>query len=227
MDKIPYISSIQNSIFPIKNKLISEIEIKGRISYNGFQIIHQEVNGFETYFILQKIKSISPNPNPSFFLITNLNRVSLYGKIIKIAKVRSMFPYSEFLQKEVFESNNLDSNGKFNNDPRITPYGKFIRKYWIDELPQIFELLSGKIKLVGIRAMSEHYFSLYSEDYKALYLKTKPGIISPIFDENSSFQQIEEIEKQYLIEYQNAPIKTDFKYLIITFKNILKGIRSK
>jgi lipopolysaccharide/colanic/teichoic acid biosynthesis glycosyltransferase len=151
----------------------------------------------------------------------------MFGNIIKIRKIRSMYPYSEFLQKDVFESNQLDTSGKFNDDPRITGIGKFIRKYWIDEIPQFFELLSGKIKLVGIRAMSEHYFSLYSDDYKQLYYQVKPGIISPIFDDNCPFSEIERIEKEYLISYIESPLRTDVKYFFKTILKILKGTRSK
>jgi lipopolysaccharide/colanic/teichoic acid biosynthesis glycosyltransferase len=138
-----------------------------------------------------------------------------------------MYPYSEFLQKRVFESNNLSNSGKFNNDPRITPAGKYIRKYWIDELPQLFEIIRGKIKLVGIRAMSQHFFSLYSKEYQELYELTKPGFFSPIFDDNSSFEEIQKIEFQYLLEYQKSPLKTDIKYFLKTLIQIIKGTRSK
>ena len=225
--KIPYLSKLINWIIKGKNKLLSEIEVKGRVYYNGFKIEKQFLVENEIYLILRKVNSISDNPSPSFHLITNLNRVSMFGNIIKIRKIRSMYPYSEFLQKDVFESNQLDTSGKFNDDPRITGIGKFIRKYWIDEIPQFFELLSGKIKLVGIRAMSEHYFSLYSDDYKQLYYQVKPGIISPIFDDNCPFSEIERIEKEYLISYIESPLRTDVKYFFKTILKILKGTRSK
>jgi lipopolysaccharide/colanic/teichoic acid biosynthesis glycosyltransferase len=225
--KIPFFDFLINRITLGKRKLISDIEFKGRCYYNGFNFLFSITHGNEKICFLQKSRTICENPNPSFYLITKLNRVSINGQIIKIAKVRSMYPYSEFLQKDIYESNQLDSTGKFNNDPRITFYGKFIRKYWIDELPQLFELMSGKIKLVGIRAMSEHFFSLYSEEYRKLYYKVKPGIISPIFDENCSFEEIEQIEKKYLEEYNNSPLYTDVKYFLITLSSIIKGTRSK
>jgi lipopolysaccharide/colanic/teichoic acid biosynthesis glycosyltransferase len=225
--KIPHISNLFNFFTRGKNKLLSSIEVKGRSYYNGFKMIKEISNSSDNILVLQKDKTPSNNPNPSFFLFTKLNRVSLHGNIVKILKIRSMYPYSEFLQKEIYESNSLDNNGKFLNDPRITTFGKFIRKYWIDEVPQIFELLNGKIKLVGIRAMSQHFFSLYSEDYKELYYNTKPGIISPIFSDDSNFGEIEKIEKQYLLEYQKKPYITDFKYFWLTVKSIFNGVRSK
>jgi lipopolysaccharide/colanic/teichoic acid biosynthesis glycosyltransferase len=139
-----------------------------------------------------------------------------------------MYPYSEFLQKKIFEQNNMGNTGKVQYDPRITPQGKIFRRYWIDELPQLLDWLRGEIKLVGIRAMSQHFFSLYSQEYKDLYLQVKPCIISPIFDEKTDdFKEIERIEYNYLSNYLNNPIRTDWRYFWITFGSILKGVRSK
>jgi len=60
-----------------------------------------------------------------------------------------MYPFSEFLQKQIFDANGLVGTGKFKNDFRLTEYGKFLRKHWIDELPQIYDWLHGDIKLVA------------------------------------------------------------------------------
>ncbi len=138
-----------------------------------------------------------------------------------------MHPYSEFLQKKIFESNNLNSIGKFGEDFRITKLGKYYRKYWLDELPQIYDWLRGEIKLVGIRALSQHFFSLYPREFQNLFVQVKPGIISPIFDENTDgFEDIVRIEKRYLELYLKNPIKTDIKYFFITLKQIISGVRS-
>ena len=95
-------------------------------------------------------------------------------------------------------------------------------------MPQLLDWLRGTIKLVGIRAMSQHYFSLYSKEYQDLYIEVKPGIISPIFDDKTdSFKDIQRIEKEYLVSYLKSPIKTDFKYFFLTLNHILKGVRSK
>jgi lipopolysaccharide/colanic/teichoic acid biosynthesis glycosyltransferase len=225
--KIPFLDKFSNLITNHKNKVLSWVEVYGRLSFTGFDILDEISIDDLQYILARKVKITSTNPVPSFYLVVNLNRVSLFGNIIKVKKVRSMYPYSEFLQKRVFETNSLNNSGKFNNDPRITPAGKYIRKYWIDELPQLFEIIRGKIKLVGIRAMSQHFFSLYSKEYQELYLLTKPGFFSPIFDDNSSFQEIQKIEYQYLKEYKQNPIKTDIKYFLKTLAQIIKGTRSK
>jgi len=228
LSKMSTTAGLQEWLSRGKNKVISWAEVYGRLAYCGFDVEFDERYHGMQYVIAHKTKTISNNPSPSFYVFIKLNRVSLYGNIIKINKVRSMYPYSEFLQKRIFEQNSLGNGGKFNVDPRITPQGKIFRKYWIDELPQLLDWLRGEIKLVGIRAMSQHFFSLYSQGYKDLYLKVKPGIISPIFDENSdTFQDIERIEYEYLENYMKHPLKTDWKYFWITAQSILKGVRSK
>ena len=139
-----------------------------------------------------------------------------------------MYPYSEFLQKKVFEQNELTSTGKFAADFRITEFGKIYRKYWIDEIPQLLDWFRGTIKLVGIRAMSQHFFSLYPQEYQEMYFKVKPGIISPIFDEKTDgFKDIVRIEQAYLESFLKNPVKTDIKYFYITISRMFGGVRSK
>ena len=194
--KIPYLNVLYKLISGGRNKVISRAETWGRLFYCGFEVENEIKNGGICYLLARKTKTPSENTNPSFYPIIKLNRVSLYGVIIKIHKIRSMYPYSEFIQKKVFEETNLTSTGKFGNDFRITKAGKIFRKYWIDEIPQFLDWFRGKIKLVGIRAMSQHYFSLYPQEYKDLYYKVKPGIISPIFDEKTDgFSEIVRIEQ--------------------------------
>jgi lipopolysaccharide/colanic/teichoic acid biosynthesis glycosyltransferase len=228
MPKIPYINLLYKAISGGKNKVISKAEAWGRLCYSGFDVDEELLTGNITLIKARKTFTRSENPNPSFSPVITLNRVSLGGHIIKIHKVRSMYPYSEFLQKKVFEMSNLSSTGKFNNDFRITVFGKLFRKYWIDELPQLADWLSGEIKLVGIRAMSQHYFSLYTKEYQELYFKVKPGIFSPIFDEKTaSFEDIQRIEQEYLESYIKQPLMTDVRYFFKTISHILKGVRSK
>lgn len=225
--KIRYLSSAYFILTKGKNKAISKAEVWGRLFHAGFEVVNEIVISGLSYCVARKAKTLSENPSPSYYPLIALNRVSLYGNIIKIHKIRSMYPYSEFLQKKVFEEGNMSSIGKADNDFRITKHGKIFRKYWIDELPQVIDWLRGEIKLVGIRAMSQHFFSLYPQEYKDLYFEVKPGIISPIFDEKTNgFPEIIKIEQTYLEDYLRSPFITDFKYFFITLKDILKGAKS-
>jgi lipopolysaccharide/colanic/teichoic acid biosynthesis glycosyltransferase len=228
LSKVKLLSPFYKWLIGDRNKVMSDIEISGRLCYSGFDVESEIIIEDKKWIIARKVRTPSENPAPSFYILIQLNRVSLFGNIIRINKLRSMYPYSEFLQKKIYDSNQLGSTGKFQNDPRITPQGHIFRKYWIDELPQLLDWLRGEIKLVGIRAMSQHFFSLYDDEYKDLYYQVKPGIISPIFDEKTStFNEIRNIEFEYLQSYLNAPVRTDWKYFWITFSHILKGVRSK
>ena len=118
-----------------------------------------------------------------------------------------MHPYSEFIQEDVHKKNKLNTKGKLSNDFRLTSWGKFLRKYWIDELPQIYNLLRGDIKLVGPRALSEHYFSLYPKDIQDLRISIKPGLIPPYYaDMPSCFQEIIESERKFLQQKLKAQL---------------------
>ena len=64
-----------------------------------------------------------------------------------------------------------------NPDLFITRVGRFLRKTWLDELPMLINWMKGDLKLVGVRPLSSHYFSLYSEELRALRIRTKPGLI--------------------------------------------------
>jgi len=227
LPEIPFLNKIFLLLSDGNNKVIPKTEVWGRLFFNGFDIKKQTLFNGLSFLLVRKELTPSENPNPSFYPIIMLNRIGLYGNIIKIHKVRSMYPYSEFLQKKVFEENNISSIGKFGNDFRITRLGKFYRKYWIDELPQFIDWFRGEIKLVGIRALSQHFFSLYSKEYQDLFIQVKPGIISPIFDDKTDgFSDIERIELKYLKSYLSHPVITDIKYFFITFKQIISGIRS-
>lgn len=226
--KIPVLKQVYFLLTGGKGRVISRAEVWGRLSYCGFDVINDFTHSGINYVLAQKTKTISENPNPTYSPIITLNRVSIGGKIIKIHKVRSMYPYSEFIQKRVFDDNDMTTTGKVNEDFRITKLGKIYRKFWIDELPQILDWLRGEIKVVGIRAMSQHFFSLYPEEYKKLFVQVKPGIISPIFDEDTvGFDGIVEIEQKYLESYLSYPVKTDIKYFFITFSQIVNGVRSQ
>ena len=204
-----------------------KIELEGIMMYYGFEIKTEIFSNNKKYIFAKKRYEKSNIKKPALNFLISLDRVGMGGKNIKIHKFRSMYKYSEFLHQGVLEDEGISTMGKVKSDPRITPLGKFMRKYWIDELPQIFDLLTFKIKLVGIRAMSYAFFEQYPERYKQKYFKVKPGLIGPIFDEKTTgFNEIVRIEEKYLDDYLNNPFKTDFKLFFKTLIMIFKGLRS-
>jgi lipopolysaccharide/colanic/teichoic acid biosynthesis glycosyltransferase len=133
-----------------------------------------------------------------------------------------MHPYSEYLQSYINSKYGLQSGGKFNNDPRVTTIGKIFRKFWLDELPMIVNLLRGELKLVGVRPLSRHYFSLYPESVQSDRIKTKPGLLPPFYaDLPETFEEIIESERRYLKSYQTYGRLTDVKYFGVIFYNIV------
>lgn len=212
-----------------QRRSLARAEVWGRLVYYGMKIEAEEVIGDHAYVIAKNITHKSSNKMPTYHPIVSLEKVGLNGSIIRLHKVRSMYAFSEFLQKDLYYSQGLTNTGKFKNDFRLTDYGPFIRKYWIDEIPGIYDWLRGDIKLVGMRATSPHYLSLYPKDTVQLYLQIKPGLVPPIFDENTAgFEQIVEIERTYLEKYIRQPLKTDLLYFWYTFRDIfVRKVRSK
>ena len=92
----------------------------------------------------------------------------------------------------------------------------------------ILNVLKGEMKIVGVRPLSTHYFSLYSKKMKNMRIKSKPGLIPPFyFDMPKTFEEIMISEEKYLKSYFKNPLKTDIKYFFGAVKNILfRGARS-
>jgi lipopolysaccharide/colanic/teichoic acid biosynthesis glycosyltransferase len=221
----PKLPGIRHLYFVITKGLdrnISRAEILGRLSYCGFKYIKDyEVNGMR-YFAAEKKNSISSEPYPSYGPVIALERICINGQIKRIYKLRTMHPFSEFIQKEIFEQNKLDERGKIHDDFRRTKWGTLLRKYWIDELPQIVNWVRGDLDLVGIRALSEHFYSLYPDDLKKLRIKVNPGLVPPYYaDMPNNWEEILESERRYLFQKIEKPLRTDVKYFIKAFYNIV------
>ena len=103
-----------------------------------------------------------------------------------------------------------------------------MRKLWIDELPQLYNWIRGDITLIGVRALSEHYFSLYPKDLQELRTSFKPGLIPPYYaDMPKKFNEVIESERRYLQRKQEKQYSTDILYFSKAFINILfHGARS-
>ena len=86
----------------------------------------------------------------------------------------------------------------------------------------IYNFLKGDLKLVGVRPLSEIFFSTYPEDLKKLRIKHKPGLIPPYYvDLPGSIEEVWESERQYLEKYEKNPLKTDIVYIFKALNNIV------
>ncbi|EHO40192.1 sugar transferase [Caldithrix abyssi DSM 13497] len=227
--KLPYIKNIYFLITRGQNRLISRAEVLGRLHFCGFKVIAEKEMNNRLYYIARKIRFPSIDRNPSYGPLIKLRRIGLDGRLIYVYKFRTMHPYSEYLQDYVYEKNKLEQNGKFANDFRITTWGKWMRRLWIDELPQLYNFLRGDLSLIGVRALSPHYFSLYPDDVKEMRIKFKPGLVPPYYaDMPNSFEEIVESERRYLLKKMQSPFLTDCQYFTKAMFNILfRNARSR
>lgn len=229
---MPKISGFKKFYFFItkgKRRVLSRAEVLGRLVSCGFKIVEEKEIDNKLFFVVKKVSEGTEVENPSYGPLFRMNRIGKNGKQIGVYKMRTMHPYSEFLQEYIYEINDLQEGGKFADDFRISGAGRFMRKFWIDELPMLLNLLNGDMKLVGVRPLSKHYLSLYSEELKELRLTAKPGLVPPFYaDMPKTLDEIQESEMRYLRAYKKAPIRTDFQYFFKAFYNIvLKKARSK
>ena len=107
-------------------------------------------------------------------------RVGKNGKTFKCWKFRSMCINSQEILKEILETNpqmraEWEKDHKFVNDPRVTKFGKFLRKTSLDELPQIINILVGDMSFIGPRPVTEEELFKYGE-FKDYVLSVSPGL---------------------------------------------------
>lgn len=206
-----------------RNRLLSKAEVLGRLVSCGFEIIdYQTFNGL-MYVVSKKVKEPEFNMNASYGPLYKMPRMGKNGKMIGVYKFRTMHPYAEYLQDYVLKINGYAESGKPADDFRLTPWGKFLRRYWFDETPQLINILKGELKLVGIRPISERYFQDIPKDLQELRLKQKPGCIPPYvaLDRKSSVDGVLQAEREYLTEKSKNPYTTDIKYFFKAIFNIV------
>jgi lipopolysaccharide/colanic/teichoic acid biosynthesis glycosyltransferase len=148
--------------------------------------------------------------------------------MIGVYKFRTMHPYSEYLQDYVIKKNGYSEIGKPADDFRLTSWGGTMRKLWLDELPQLINVVKGEMKLVGIRPVSKRFLEEYPDDMKELRLKHKPGCVPPyVALLKQEVGEYIESERTYLKEKELNPYTTDTKYFFRAVYNILSNkIRS-
>lgn len=165
------------------------------------------------------------SPGPVFY---SSIRIGQNGRRFRFYKFRSMYVDADERKKELMENNEMQGNMfKMENDPRIIPIGRFMRKYSIDELPQFWNVLRGDMSMVGTRPPTEDEFENYEFHHKAR-LGIKPGLTgmwqvsgrSDITD----FEEVVALDTEYIA---NWTLGLDIKILFKTIAVVLSGNGSK
>ncbi len=220
--RLPFFRKLYFWFWKYNSRRISYAETLGRLYSCGFEYVEEIESKGVTWLVLNKKDRPLLSFDVTYSPLIKLRRIGKGGILISVFKMRTMHPYSEFLQDFIYRKNQLSEGGKFSNDFRVTTFGRFMRKTWIDELPMILNLLKGDIKIVGVRPLSRHYFSLYPLEVQKKRIKYKPGLIPPFYvDMPKTLDEIVDSESIYLDRYEKAPLRTDFIYFWKAVWNIV------
>lgn len=169
-------------------------------------------------FLCLWIKADSPGP-----AVYASDRIGLKGKKFRCYKLRTMVVNAD-LRKNALRANN-ERHGPFfkmENDPRITCFGKWLRKFSIDEIPQLWNVFRGEMSLVGPRPHPLDDYGLYSIDHLRR-LDVNPGLTGlwQVTSRNDpSFETNMSLDLEYI---ENWSLGLDFKILLRTISVVLRG----
>jgi len=166
------------------------------------------------------------SPGPVFF---RQQRSGLNGAPFEILKFRTMTSNAEQMKHELAAMNEMTGPVfKITNDPRVTPLGKWLRKWSLDELPQLFNVLRGEMSLVGPRPLPVDEVKRFSDLAHRRRLSVKPGLtcLWQIQGRNkiSDFQEWVRLDLEYI---DNWSIWLDLQILLRTIPAVLRATGAK
>lgn len=230
LPKVPVFKEIYFALTKGEGRVLSRAEVLGRLFFCGFELVETSHYDEYFYFIVQKVSEHRIDAKPSYGPLFKMGRVGKGGKIIYVYKLRTMHPYSEYLQSFMVKNHGYDNDGKgkIENDFRVSTLGKFFRKYWLDELPQIINVIKGEMNIVGVRPLSLTRYIEFPEEVKKMRIKLKPGCIPPYVSLLMSNEEDNiKAELIYLKQREKHPVYTDIKFFVLAIYNILTNkIRS-
>lgn len=152
------------------------------------------------------------------------DRVGYNKRIFKMHKFRTMCDDADTRQNNLAHLNIMDGPVfKIKNDPRITPVGRILRKFSIDELPQLFNVLLGDMSIVGPRPMALRDYKGFPEDWQRRRFSMRPGLTCywQIQGRNNvDFETWMRLDMEYI---DNWSLWEDFRIILLTIPAVLKG----
>jgi exopolysaccharide biosynthesis polyprenyl glycosylphosphotransferase len=170
------------------------------------------------------IKLSSPGP-----VLFRQQRAGRNGQPFTMLKFRTMVTNAEQLQQELAQLNEMSGPVfKVSNDPRVTPIGRFLRKYSIDELPQLWNVLRGDMSLVGPRPLPVHEVQRFDDPADRRRLSVKPGLtcLWQVSGRNNltDFKEWVRLDLEYI---DNWSLWLDVKILLRTVPAVILGSGAK
>ena len=160
------------------------------------------------------------SPGPAIFRQT---RIGQKGAPFRIFKFRTMVSNAEAVLPRLLDLDALAEPAfKIPNDPRVTRIGRFLRRWSLDELPQLFNVLAGEMSLVGPRPEEAAVVTRYTDDQRRR-LAVKPGITGPMQVNGRgdlSFEERLQLELQYIDHYS---LRRDIVILLRTLPAVVSG----
>lgn len=157
---------------------------------------------------------------PAFYIQV---RAGQHGKPFRMLKLRTMVVGAEIQVEEVLGANPLSGPVfKLPNDPRVTRVGRFLRRWSLDELPQLWNVLKGEMSLVGPRPEELWVVAQYTDEQRKR-LAVKPGMTGPMQVNGRGMLDMEArlaLELEYI---QNYSLLTDLRLLLRTAPAVLRG----
>lgn len=187
---------------------------------------------FDLVFVIPGLLLLSPVFLVVGFLIKSKDGGKIFFKQTRVGKGGKLFKVLKF-RTMVVDAEKLGAKVTTGNDSRITPIGSFLRKYKLDELPQLLNVLMGNMSLVGPRPEVPEYVEFYPEDTKKVIFSVHPGITDTASIEFVNENEMLNDSKDPVEDYKNKvlPIKLGYsmdyvktRSLWVDFKLILKTV---
>ena len=167
---------------------------------------------------------VATSRGPAFY---SQPRLGLNGERFGCLKFRTMLVDADRLLQDLLDSSPALKevwmrDRKLRDDPRITPLGRFLRRYSIDELPQLFNVLRGEMSIVGPRPLATDEVHFYADAFST-YCSLKPGITGPwqVGGRNAiSFAVRAELDCEYA---RTKSYLQDFRLILRTIPVVLRG----
>lgn len=219
--EVPNVSLDTVNDYTVVSTSISQMSLKQRVLKRGMDVIVSCFGMIATIVLFIIFGPIIRTQSKGSVIYKQI-RVGKNGRKFKIYKFRSMYAGTDKQKEELATSNEMSGPMfKMEDDPRITPIGRFIRKTSIDEFPQFWNILRGDMSLVGTRPPTVDEYKMYEQHHKSR-LAMKPGLTGlwQVSGRNkvTDFEEVVRLDNEYI---RNFSVNYDIKILAKTVKVVL------